>query len=47
MSFGSIYAAWLTLIHSEWAHPWDPTLFRWLGLGTVRDGMHPLTPVSR
>ena len=36
MTFGSLYAAWLTLIHSEWAHPWDP-LFRQLGWGTAAD----------
>ncbi len=23
MAFGSLYSSWLTLIHSEWAHPWD------------------------
>lgn len=36
MAFGSLYANWLTLIHSEWAHPWDPA-FRALGLGTAAD----------
>lgn len=36
MAFGSSYAAWLTLIHSEYAHPWDP-LFRRLGFGTAAD----------
>ena len=30
MAFGSLYANWLTLIHAEYAHPWDP-LFRKLG----------------
>lgn len=36
MAFGSSYASWLTLIHSEYAFPWDP-LFRKLGLGTPGD----------
>eukprot|EP00051_Salpingoeca_urceolata_P028256 m.485884 g.485884 ORF g.485884 m.485884 type:complete len:274 (+) comp24055_c0_seq1:401-1222(+) len=36
MVFGASYAAWLTLIHSEIAHPWDP-LFRLFGLGTAAD----------
>ena len=30
MVFGSLYANWLTLIHSEHAHPWD-RLFRMIG----------------
>ena len=30
MVFGSLYANWLTLIHSEYAHPWD-RLFRFFG----------------
>lgn len=29
-------ANWLTLIHSEYPHPWDP-LFRKLGFGTAAD----------
>lgn len=37
MSFGSLYAAWLTLIHSEWAHPWEAPVFRRLGFGTAAD----------
>eukprot|EP00928_Gymnodinium_smaydae_P066063 TRINITY_DN4910_c0_g1_i1.p1 TRINITY_DN4910_c0_g1~~TRINITY_DN4910_c0_g1_i1.p1 ORF type:complete len:406 (+),score=73.10 TRINITY_DN4910_c0_g1_i1:101-1219(+) len=36
MAFGSLYANWLVLIHSEYKHPWD-TLFRWLGFGTAAD----------
>ena len=36
MVFGSIYANGLTLIHSEYAHPWDP-LFRMIGFGTPAD----------
>jgi alternative squalene epoxidase len=36
MAFGSSYASWLTLIHSEYLFPWDP-LFRRLGLGTPGD----------
>jgi len=36
MTFGATYASWLTLIHSEIQHPWDP-LFRKLGLGTAGD----------
>eukprot|EP00446_Apocalathium_sp_SHHI-4_P030280 CAMPEP_0177246900 /NCGR_PEP_ID=MMETSP0367-20130122/51265_1 /TAXON_ID=447022 ORGANISM="Scrippsiella hangoei-like, Strain SHHI-4" /NCGR_SAMPLE_ID=MMETSP0367 /ASSEMBLY_ACC=CAM_ASM_000362 /LENGTH=342 /DNA_ID=CAMNT_0018698969 /DNA_START=43 /DNA_END=1071 /DNA_ORIENTATION=+ len=36
MAFGSLYANWLVLIHSEFAHPWDP-VFRRLGFGTAAD----------
>lgn len=36
MAFGSLYANWLTLIHSEYAFPWDP-LFHLLGFGTPSD----------
>ncbi|KAL9182048.1 hypothetical protein ACHAXT_012391 [Thalassiosira profunda] len=36
MAFGSSYANWLTLIHSEVAFPWEPA-FRRLGLGTAAD----------
>jgi len=36
MAFGSTYANWLTLIHSEVTFPWEPT-FRKLGLGTAAD----------
>jgi len=36
MTFGSLYANWLVLIHSEYAHPWD-LLFRKLGFGTAAD----------
>lgn len=36
MAFGTIYSSWLTLIHSEYSHPWDP-LFRRLGFGTAGD----------
>jgi sterol desaturase/sphingolipid hydroxylase (fatty acid hydroxylase superfamily) len=36
MAFGSLYANWLTMIHSEYAFPWDG-LFRFLGLGTPGD----------
>lgn len=36
MTFGSLYANWLCLIHSEVHHPWD-TLFRQLGFGTAAD----------
>mmetsp|Transcript_19300 Transcript_19300/g.27918 ORF Transcript_19300/g.27918 Transcript_19300/m.27918 type:complete len:370 (-) Transcript_19300:292-1401(-) len=36
MAFGSIYANWLTLIHSEYVLPWDKA-FRKLGMGTPAD----------
>lgn len=36
MTFGSLYANWLTLIHSEYVHPWDP-LFKTIGFGTSAD----------
>mmetsp|Transcript_19431 Transcript_19431/g.22507 ORF Transcript_19431/g.22507 Transcript_19431/m.22507 type:complete len:316 (+) Transcript_19431:143-1090(+) len=36
MAFGSIYANWLVLIHSEYVFPWDGC-FRKLGLGTPGD----------
>jgi len=36
MAFGTMYSAWLTLIHSETTHPWD-SLFRMFGLGTAGD----------
>lgn len=36
MAFGAIYSSWLTLIHSELSHPWEPA-FRFLGLGTAAD----------
>lgn len=36
MAFGSTYACWLTLIHSEYVLPWDG-LFRRLGFGTPAD----------
>uniref|UniRef100_A0A7S2EFZ8 Fatty acid hydroxylase domain-containing protein n=1 Tax=Trieres chinensis TaxID=1514140 RepID=A0A7S2EFZ8_TRICV len=36
MAFGSTYANWLTLIHSEYALPWDG-IFRMLGMGTPGD----------
>lgn len=36
MAFGSLYANWLTLIHSEYAHPWDAA-FRAVGFGTAAD----------
>lgn len=36
MAFGSSYACWLTLIHSEYVFPWDG-IFRRLGLGTPAD----------
>ena len=36
MAFGSTYANWLTLIHSEYVLPWDG-VFRKLGLGTSGD----------
>eukprot|EP00053_Salpingoeca_punica_P012747 m.114548 g.114548 ORF g.114548 m.114548 type:complete len:265 (-) comp16028_c0_seq2:2026-2820(-) len=36
MAFGATYAGWLVLIHSEYAHPWDP-LFRRIGFGTAGD----------
>ena len=36
MAFGSIYANWLTLIHSEYPLPWDK-FFRKFGLGTPGD----------
>ena len=36
MAFGSSYANWLTLIHSEVTFPWEP-MFRRFGLGTAAD----------
>jgi sterol desaturase/sphingolipid hydroxylase (fatty acid hydroxylase superfamily) len=36
MAFGSSYASWLTLIHSEYVFPWD-AIFRRLGFGTPAD----------
>mmetsp|Transcript_24150 Transcript_24150/g.58356 ORF Transcript_24150/g.58356 Transcript_24150/m.58356 type:complete len:403 (-) Transcript_24150:190-1398(-) len=36
MAFGSSYANWLSLIHSEVMFPWEPA-FRFLGLGTAAD----------
>jgi sterol desaturase/sphingolipid hydroxylase (fatty acid hydroxylase superfamily) len=36
MAFGATYASWLTLIHSEFTHPWE-WAFRMLGLGTAAD----------
>jgi sterol desaturase/sphingolipid hydroxylase (fatty acid hydroxylase superfamily) len=36
MAFGSVYANWLTLIHSEVGMPWD-RVFRVVGLGTSAD----------
>lgn len=36
MTFGSLYANWLCLIHSEFVHAWDP-LFACLGFGTAAD----------
>jgi len=36
IAFGSLYANWLTLIHSEVHHPWD-SLFRTVGFGTPAD----------
>ena len=36
MAFGSLYANWLCLIHSEYVLPWDD-LFRRFGLGTAAD----------
>lgn len=36
MCFGTTYAAWLTLLHSEYHHPWDK-YFRIFGLGTAGD----------
>jgi hypothetical protein len=36
MAFGSLYANWLTLIHSEYKNPWDG-MFRLIGFGTAAD----------
>jgi hypothetical protein len=36
MTFGSLYANWLVLIHSEFHHPWD-WLFKRVGFGTAGD----------
>ena len=36
MAFGSVYANWLTLIHSEYVFPWD-FMFRMVGFGTPAD----------
>lgn len=37
MAFGSLYANWLTLIHSEFHHDWDLALFQRIGFGTAAD----------
>jgi len=36
IAFGTLYAAWFTLIHCEFRHPWDP-LFELIGFGTAED----------
>mmetsp|Transcript_19048 Transcript_19048/g.47120 ORF Transcript_19048/g.47120 Transcript_19048/m.47120 type:complete len:315 (+) Transcript_19048:135-1079(+) len=36
MAFGSMYANWLTLIHSEYTFPWD-NIFHVFGFGTPAD----------
>jgi len=36
MAFGTLYSSWLTLIHAEYTHPWDP-MCRMLGIGTAGD----------
>eukprot|EP00055_Hartaetosiga_balthica_P002463 m.4084 g.4084 ORF g.4084 m.4084 type:complete len:277 (+) comp2166_c0_seq1:37-867(+) len=36
MAFGTIYANYLCLIHSEFPNPWDP-IFLHLGIGTAAD----------
>jgi len=36
MCFGSLYANWLTMIHSEYVHPWDK-VFKYIGFGTAAD----------
>lgn len=36
MAFGSLYANWLTLIHSEYIHAWE-WLFYHIGFGTAAD----------
>jgi len=36
MAFGSLYANWLCLIHSEVSHPWDG-VFSAVGFGTAAD----------
>mmetsp|Transcript_23159 Transcript_23159/g.49321 ORF Transcript_23159/g.49321 Transcript_23159/m.49321 type:complete len:360 (-) Transcript_23159:45-1124(-) len=36
MAFGTLYANWLTLIHSEYAFPWD-NIFHSVGFGTPAD----------
>ena len=33
---GNIYSCWLTLIHSEFSHPWD-NIFQFIGFGTPED----------
>jgi sterol desaturase/sphingolipid hydroxylase (fatty acid hydroxylase superfamily) len=37
MAFGSLYANWLVLIHAEYHHVWDNTVFRHIGFGTSGD----------
>eukprot|EP00667_Euglena_gracilis_P011788 EG_transcript_12061 len=36
MTIGSLYSGWLTLIHSEYVHPWEGA-FRCIGFGTAAD----------
>merc|ERR1711862_675688 len=44
MTFGTLYANWLVLIHSEYVHPWD-WLFRKLGFGTAPTTMCTIAPL--
>jgi hypothetical protein len=36
MTFGTLYANWLVLVHAEYSHSWDG-LFRAIGFGTAGD----------
>ena len=36
IAFGTLYSSWLTLIHSEFVHWWDPYLAM-IGIGTASD----------
>ena len=36
MTFGTLYANWLVLVHAEYSHAWDG-VFRAVGFGTAAD----------
>jgi hypothetical protein len=40
MAFGSLYSSWLTLIHSEWSHPWDKVKLRYISASLLLTKTH-------